>query len=113
MSHIQEIVSEFDKKTDIPEKYEDIENSLYDDERYPESEYELSLTKLESFLRDSHLKYLASKRKELEGELKQEGQPAKNYKEDVFNITNIGYNLAKQEEIDKLDKEIENNEQPL
>ena len=44
---------EFDKRTDMPEKYEDIEDSLYDSEKYPESEYGLSLTKLSEFIAES------------------------------------------------------------
>ena len=121
MSHIQEIENEIDrimKKVDdiYHEGYDELsvflkskDNILFTDYPYPETAYEIDPDKLKDFLRSSHLNYLQGKRKELEGELKQEGQPAKNYKEDVFNITNIGYNLAKQEEIDKIDKEIKEN----
>ena len=52
------------------------------------------------FLRDSHLKYLTSKRKELEGEIHWTDL------EEISSEHTKGYNLAKQEEIDKLDKEI-------
>jgi len=57
-------------------------------------------------IKSFHLKYLTKKRKELEGELQQTEYPmngivVKSSRDEI-------YNLAKQEEIDKYDKEIKN-----
>lgn len=82
MSHIQEIENLFD------EKFYDIND--FDAKKY------------KSFLLSSHLKYLKSKKKELEGEKRMlTGLNATQLERD-----NYFYNLAKQEEIDKIDKEI-------
>jgi len=60
-----------------------------------------------SFLRSSHLKYLTNKRKELEGEIKKYDPNKTIYHRMFIDPSAVdGYNLAKQEEIDKLDKEI-------
>ena len=87
MSHIQEIENLFD-----------------------ELEVETWGTKrLKDFLRSSHLKYLQNKRKELEGEMRPldfaiatDMEFGRGRVEDY----RLGYNLAKQEEIDKIDNEI-------
>jgi len=62
MNNKEKILAEFDKRTDMPERFEDIEQSLYGDEEYPESKYELSLTKLESFLSESIDQAIAEER---------------------------------------------------
>jgi hypothetical protein len=55
---------------------------------------------IKSFIRQSHLKYLTNKRKELEGEIHWIDL------EENESELQKGYNLAKQEEITKIDKEI-------
>lgn len=101
MSHIQEIEKLFDESVSD----QDFEPS------FMQPSIEVSPKQIKLFLRQSHLKYLQSKKKELEGEFKTVTSivyltippqyPDTNSEEYVK-----GYNLAKQEEIDKLDKEI-------
>ena len=115
MSHIQEIEKEFEEifpeimglETDpdgtenmylIRDENDNVENGI---------DFTPEKIAIKSFLRSSHLKYLTNKRKELEGELKKYDPNTK-----VFILIDPsavdGYNLAKQEEIDKLNKEIKN-----
>ena len=66
-NYTQRRLEEFDKRTDMPERFEDVEQSLYSDEIYPESEYELSLTKLEEFIATSIKQALAEERERVRG----------------------------------------------
>ena len=60
---------EFDKRTEMPKRYEDIEDSLYDGGKYPENEYELSLTKLLKFIAESIHQARAEERKKTVGKI--------------------------------------------
>jgi len=72
MNYTEKRLAEFDKRTDMPERFEDIEQSLYGDEEYPEGKYELSLTKLESFLAESIHQALAEEREGVRGLIEKE-----------------------------------------
>jgi len=97
MSHIQEIEKLFS------EKYTDFNgiSAKHDSGCY----YEVDCEEIKQFLRSSHLKYLTNKRKELEGEIETKNKLCPH--EQITDVA-FGYNLAKQEEIDKLSEEIKN-----
>ena len=101
MSHIQEIEKEFEEQFGKDSELNKFLTLKYGTHIHHEPVFQA----IKDFLRDSHLKYLTNKRKELEG-AKPFGRcsscdecPCKMKYRD-------GYNLAKQEEIDKIDKEI-------
>jgi len=67
MNYTEKRLEEFRKRTDMPQRFEDIEKSLYCGEKYPESEYELSETKLEEFLAESIAQAIAEDRERVRG----------------------------------------------
>lgn len=97
MSHIQEIEKEFEEKF------------AYFEDFFCDSNGKTPPVKdIKSFLRQSHLKYLQSKKKELEGEIVKDMLLNRDYYPEELINRNVApvYNLAKQEEIDKIIKEI-------
>jgi len=70
MNNTTKRLEEFRKRTDMPQRFEDIEKSLYSGEKYPESEYELSETKLEEFIAESIAQAIAEERERVRAKTK-------------------------------------------
>ena len=77
----------------MPQRFEDIEKSLYSGEKHPESEYELSETKLEEFISESIAQALAEERERMVGEIEKMKKGLYEQGDDQLQF-NCGYNLA-------------------
>ena len=109
---IEEIIKEFEERFGI---------------EYPFDNPLTHSNQIKSFLRDSHLKYLQGKRKELEGEMRPTNSAFSDGTNEEIEFLvrkgdigimaqhyrNVGYNLAKQEEIDKINNEIKETEKMI